>query len=348
MASAPYQVQNLVASQADGNILLTWGGVVGATGYTAQRSTDNVNFSTISSPAGIQYIDPLPGVGIQFYYRVAGVNGTGTGPFSTAVGMVAAPPAEMSLGELRLASKQTADRVDSDFVVTTEWNRMINLAMFELYDILIGVYERYKAQFVFIPTNGTLSLYPLPNGVSNYLGGSFGGASGTPAKAFYKILGMDLNVNTAQSAYVTVNQFNFIDRNQYVYPNSTSTIYGVNNMRYNIEDNNIMLIPVPAGNQILRMWYHPRLTSLLADTDLTDIGTSGWLRYVIVRAAKYALDKEEGTDTTKLDAELIFLNKRITDMASNRDVGQAETINNTRKDSLSGWGWGGGGPVGGF
>ena len=339
MATVPYQVQNLTSQQADGNILLTWSGVVGATSYQIQRSTDGVNFTNLSTSVGVQYVDSFPGIGIQFYYQVAGINGAGTGPYSAVTSMVAAPPSEMSLGELRLRSQQTADRVNSDFVITSEWNAFIRLAMYELYDLLISQYQDYKVQFVTIPTNGTTQLYPLPDGATNYLGGTLGGGSGTPAQAFYKMLGLDLNVNTSQQAYVTVNRFNFIDRNQFVYPNSTSTIYGVNNMRYHIEDNNLMLIPTPAGNQQLKLWYNPRLPALLKDTDLTTIGFSGWLRYPIVRAAKYALDKEEGTDTTKLDQEILFLKTRIEQMSANRDVGQAETISNTRKDGsfISGW-----------
>lgn len=336
MAVAPYQVQNLSAQQADGSILLEWSGVVGATSYQIQRGIDGINFTNLATTSANQYTDKYPGIGIKFYYQVAGINITGTGPYSAYISMVAAPPSEMSLGELRLRCQQTADRVNSDFVLDSEWNYNIRLSMYELYDLLIGCYEDYKLQSIMIPTSGVTQMYPLPDGATNYI------TNGVPAQAFYKIRGLDLNVNTTQMAYVTVNRFNFIDRNQFVYPNSTSTIYGVNNMRYDIVDNNLMLIPIPNGNQVLKLWYTPRLPSLLQDTDLTSIGVSGWLRYVIVRAAKYALDKEEGTDTSKLDSEIIFLKTRIEQMASNRDIGQAETISNTRKDSIyGGSGWNG-------
>ena len=111
----------------------------------------------------------------------------------------------------------------------------------------------------------------------------------------------------------------------------------------------LTLIPTPAGNQQLRLWYTPVLPAMLADTDVTNIGFSGWIRYAIVRAAKYALDKEEGSDTSKLDAELVFLKQRITESASNRDQGQAETISNTRRDALyGGTSWMDGGGGGGF
>ncbi len=346
MAIIPYQPQNLSAEQADGNILLTWTGALAATSYIVQRSTDGVNFSTIATPLVNQYLDSYPGVGIKFYYQVAGVSPAGTGPYSVSSAMVAAPPAELSLFELRLRCQQKADRVDSQFVVNSEWNYFIRLAMYELYDILMTTYEDYFAQsMVTIETNGSTFQYPLPNGVDNYLGGSFAGTSGTPAPAFYKLAGMDLNVNTSvlTPSRVTLLKFDFIKRNSYVYPNSTSTIYGVYNMRYRIMGSNINIIPTPAGNQTLIAWYSPRLPALLQDTDLSTIGVSGWLNYVICRAAKYALDKEEGVDTTKIDNEILFLKERIYEAASNRDAGVADTVSETRPDPVFGGGGFGGG-----
>lgn len=350
MALIPYQPQNLSAQQSDGNILLTWSGSLGATSYQIQRSIDGVNFTNLATSTTVQYIDAYPGIGIKYFYQVAGVSGAGTGAYSAIVSMVAAPPGEMSLGELRLRSQQSADRVGSDFVSTSEWNSFIRLAMYELYDLLITAYEDYNiAPYVLINTNATTQNYPLPDGASNYLGGTFGGVSGLPAAKFYKLAGVDLGVNTSNNAWVTINRFDWIDRNAYVYPNSTSTIYGVYNMRYRIMGQNITFIPVPAGNQQIRLSYAPILAGLLADTDLTTIGFSGWLRYVIARSAKYALDKEEGTDTSKFDAELLFLKTRIEQSAINRDQGQPDTISETRKDSVyGGTGWGQGGGQGGW
>jgi hypothetical protein len=351
--TVPYQPQNLVAQQTDGNILLTWNGSLGSVSYQIQRSLDGINFTNLATSLTGQYIDSYPGTGIQYFYQVAGVNGSGTSPYSSIVSMIAAPPGEMSFGELRLRAQETADRVDSNFVETQEWNAFLRLAMYELYDLLITVYEDYGvAPYAFINTNGSVQGYPLPNGVSNYFGGVFNNASlssGNPAPAFYKLVGVDLGVNTSNNAWVTLNRYDYIDRNAYVYPNSTSTIYGVYNLRYRVMGTNINFIPTPSGNQQIRLTYAPRLTGLLADTDLTTIGNSGWLRYPIVRAAKYALDKEEGADTSKLDAEILFLKTRIEQSASNRDIGQPDTISETRKDSVyGGTGWGQGGGQGGW
>lgn len=346
MALVPYQPQNLTAEQADGNILLTWSGSLGAVSYRIQRSTDGINFTTLATVGQVtQYVDSLPGVGIMYYYQVAAINSTNDlSPYSSSAQMVAAPPSEMSLFELRLRAQQTADRVNSDFVTAGEWNAFARLAMYELYDLLITAYEDLFAdQYVFIQTNGTTQNYELPDGVTNYLGGNYNGTSGAPAKAFYKLSGMDLGVNTSNNAWVTLLKYEFIERNKYIYPNSTSTIYGVYNMRYRLMGNKVNIIPTPAGNQQIRMWYSPRLPAMLQDTDLTTIGYSGWLRYPIVRMAKYALDKEEGSDTSKLDAEILYLKTRIEQASQNRDVGAPDTISNTRQDPIYGIGFGAGG-----
>lgn len=349
----PFQPQNVTAEQTDGNILISWNASLGATNYQIQRSTDGVNFTNLATVGQVtQYVDAFPGVGVMFYYQIAAINGSGTGPYSLVVAMVTAPPAELSLYELRLRCQQKADRVDSNFVVNSEWNFVIRNSCYELYDLLICSYEdMFSDQQIFINTNGTTFNYPLPDGVSNYLGGTYPNTvGGTPANALYKAVGFDLNLNTSNNAWVTLLRYNFIKRNQYVYPNSTSTIYGVYNMRYRLMGKYLNIIPTPAGNQQIRMWYAPRLPALLKDTDLTTIGWSGWLEYVIARAAKYALDKEEGSDTTKLDNELLYLKKRIEEASQNRDIGEPDTISETRVDpAYGGTGFGSyGGSQGGW
>lgn len=426
--AVPYQVQNLTAQQADGNILLTWDAVSGAVTYDVEFSTDGgASWANPGNPTtNSLFLDQSYIIlqGAKYIFKVGAVNASGAGPYSSQISVVPAPPSEMSLMELRLRAQQTADRVGSQFVTDPEWNAFIRLAMYELYDLLIGSYEDYFASAqVTLTTNGSQQYYPLPDGITNYPGNQLSTPStivanptftlstsgslvyegdiyqnngyqftvtqnvlisevlvytnsiGTPqpsgtltkvsgsgpqylaysnvswtylggrAPAFYKMVGVDLAVNTStvNPAWVTLKKFNFIDRNKYIYPNSTSTIYGVYNQAYRIMGQQIQFIPVPAGNQTIRLWYVPRLPALLQDSDLTTLGYSGWLRYPIVRAAKYALDKEEGTDTSKLDAELLYLKQRIQEMASNRDVGEPDTISETRRDGIyGGTGWGNG------
>lgn len=284
--------------------------------------------------------------GITGTFSPYGIPGNGN---QTSV--IAAPVSEMALGMLRFAVMQKADRVNSNFVTVPEYTTYINLAMKELYDLLITTFEDYflapRIQFLTVANNQSQSLYPLPNGSNNFIDSAT--QQTVIPQAFYKLRGVDLGLNNANNSFVTINKYNFIDRNRYIYPNTASTIYSAFNLKYRVMGTNIEFIPSPQPNQLIQLCYIPRLPDLLQDTDITTIGFSGWLEYVIVRAAKYVLDKEE-SDTTKLDMELMAINKRIEESASNRDAGEPDKISDTRANSHwggdSGFGWNG--SIGGF
>ncbi len=349
--AAPGIPQNFQVQTANQQVLISWNLTVGATSYIIQRSLDNVTYSTLTtvsgSPLATSFLDTTAVLGTQYWYKVASSNGTASS-YTNAQAAIPAPTGEMTLSQIRLSSKQRADRVNSNFVTDPEWRGYINQAMFELYDLLITVYEDYytAAPIQFI-ADGTTFLYPLPNGSNSFINP----ISNITAVAapFYKLLGVDLALNNATNAYVTINKFNFIDRNRFVYPNTASTIYGVFNLQYRIMGSNLEFIPTPSAGQAIRIWYIPRLRELLQDTDTTTTGISGWIEYVIVRAAKYALDKEE-SDSSKLTEELMFLKGRIEESAMNRDAGAPDKVSNTRGSSgfygpNGGWG---GGQSGGF
>lgn len=330
--------------QANREILISWDLATGATSYSLQRSTDNVSYSVLATPAVKEYVDTTAAIGTMYYYKVASVNSDGTSSYSSPVQMAPAPTAEMSLYEVRLRAQQRADRVNSQFVGLAEWNFFINQAMYELYDMLITVYEDYfAAPEVSFSTDGTSFYYDLPNGLRTFTNTETGNTAYV-APPFYKLLGVDLALNNASNAYVTVNKYNLIDRNRFVYPNTASTIYGVFNLQYRLFGlDRIRFVPTPSAGQQIKLLYAPRLEQLMQDADVTTLGFSGWMQYVIVRAAKYALDKEE-SDTSKLDEELGFLTKRIEAAASNKDAGQPDRISDTR----GGNGWGFNGPTDGF
>ena len=332
--STPGTPQNFNVQTANGQVLVSWAQTAGAAYYQVSRSLDNVTFAVLStvsgSPLATSYLDASALLGIQYWYIVsASSDGVNYSPSTISQSAIPTPTGEMSLADIRLQAQQRADRVNSNFVTQSEWRNYINKAMFELYDLLITVYEDYyiapPVQFV---ADGTTYQYPLPNGFNTFQSGVTPSVTITPPP-FYKLSGVDMALNNAVNGYVTVNKFNFIDRNNFVYPNTSSTIYGVFNLQYRVMGNNLQFIPTPSAGQALRVWYIPRLIELLNETDTTTTGISGWIEYVIVRAAKMALDKEE-SDTTKLDQELLFLKSRIEESASNRDAGQPDTISNTR------------------
>lgn len=337
--------QNLIVQTGNGQTLVSWDLSPGATSYIVQRSLDDVTYTALITVSGTPlytyYLDDSVSEGIQYWYKVSASNTSGTSQYTNPESIIPADNGETSLYAIRLASQQTSDRVNSEFVTKQEWNSFINLAQYELYDLLITTYEDYYiATPVQFTTNGADYLYPLPNAKLDFQNGVNPDQTITKAPGVYKLRGVDLALQTASNAYVTISRFNFEDRNKFVYPNTASTIYGVFNMQYRPMGDKIEFIPTPSANQSIRLWYIPRLQQLLKDTDITTTSISGWIRYVIVRAAKYALDKEE-SDTTKLDQELLFLKTRIEESASNRDAGAPDTISDTR-NSNGGWGRGGG------
>jgi hypothetical protein len=227
--------------------------------------------------------------------------------------------------------------------------------MYELYDLLITIDEDYfiatPAQFTTTGVNANQTyLYPLPDGQSSFVNGITGQA-GYIAPAFYKLKGVDLGLNTANNAWVNVSKFNFIDRNNFVYPNTASTIYGVFNLQYRVLGNNIEFIPTPSSSQNIRIWYIPRLNQLLLDTDITSTSISGWIEYVVVDAAIKALQKEEA-DVSVLMAQKAALKARIEETSANRDTGSPDRVSNIRASNGSnsgfGFGFGWGGPIGGY
>jgi hypothetical protein len=352
MSGIPGIPQNFIVQTGNQQNLVSWSLSPGATSYNIQRSLDNVTYAALvtltGSPLATSYVDSAVTIGTQYWYQVNATNVSGSSSYTSPQSVIPAPAGEMSLGAIRLAAQQRADRVNSQFVTTPEWNGYINQAMYELYDLLVTIYEDY---FIALPiqfvADGSTYLYPLPNGTNTFLNANNPSQVITPS-ALYKLVGVDLALNNAVNAYVTINKFNFIDRNRFVYPNTASTIYGVFNLQYRLMGSNIEFIPTPSAGQAIRMWYVPRLAQLLQDTDITVTGISGWIEYVIVRAAKYALDKEE-SDTTKLDQELLFLKGRIEESASNRDAGIPDKISDTNQGNWSsGWYGGNNGSIGGW
>lgn len=324
---------NLILQQGNATVYAQWDLTPTALTYSLERSTDGVSYAVVGTPTNPNYLDTTVTAGTIYYYKVAGVNGSGTGTYTAAQTIVPTLPGQASLGSIRLQAQQRADRVNSNFVTLAEWNSYINQSYYELYDLLITVYEDYYiAPRLTFSTDGS-QLYDLPNG-SNYSG----------AKALYKLYGVDLGLDASNNAWVTLKKFDFISRNRYVFPQITSTFMGVFNLQYRMLGSKIMFIPTPSGGQVVGLWYYPRLTTLLADNDIMD-GVSGWEEYIIVDAAIKALRKEE-SDTSELQLEKQMLTARINGSAQGRDAGQGDVISDTRTWSER-WGWTGDGPVGG-
>lgn len=237
-----------------------------------------------------------------------------------------ASPGVTTLGALRLAAQQRADMENSAFLSTAEWNSNINASCAQLWEKLIEAYgSDYEVASAYsITTDGTNDHYALP-------------------ADFFKLLGVDLSLANPASnqGWVTVWRFNFASRNQFTLPN-IQTLWGRTNLKYRLSGGNIWFIPLPASAQTLRLWYAPRFTPLVLDTDTFD-GINGWEEWVINDCAIKARMKEQ-TPTEQLDAALAKQEERLIHVMENRDAGCPATtvdvyrVNGGWGGSSNGWG----------
>ena len=264
-------------------------------------------------------------------------------------------PGQINLGYLRYQSRLAADKLLSQFLTDDEWNFNINQSATRLYDLLV---RKYGEKYFLAPplvitstsvvlTQGSLAFFPNPNG-SLY----------NNAPALYKLAGVDASSGTAtnanQNSWFTLPLFNWIDRDRYNTLQLAGSVTSLFGLAYCPNGNNIYLIPYPTNAQSLQIWYVPMLTQMLKDTDMMPFSISGWSQLVIVDAAIKALIKEESFDQAqKLIDERTMLINDIEQTAPNRDVGQPNTVSNTRSNSGdpnfgssfgfgfgSGFGWG--------
>lgn len=323
----PAMPQNFAIQQGNAQTFLTWDFSAGAMSYSVQRSTDNITYSTLASPTTNYYLDTTVTVGINYYYQVASTNVAGTSSYTNPLNIIPTNTADVSLGQVRLMSKQRADRENSDFVTMTEWNSYINQSYFELYDLLVNSYEDWFLADPYEFTTDGSSSFALPSD-------------------FYRLMGVDCSISGGQNAFVTLRKYNFIDRNKYVFPNLTSSFQALYNMRYRVLGNDLKFIPQPSAGQFIRVWYVPKLAQLLQDTDILK-GISGWSEYVIVDAAIKALQKEE-SDVSILMAQKMALKMRIEESAVNRDIGQPDCISDVRNRGGIWGGFGSDEPMAGY
>lgn len=321
--------QNVVLTTGNGQNYLSWDQVAGATGYTVQRSTTGIvgSFTTLGTSSTLNYLDSVVTAGVQYWYQVASNNASGTSPFNNLgtnnlpLSIVPCLAGQINLGYLRYMSKLRADKLYSQFLTDDEWNFNINQSAFRLYDVLV---TKFGDQYFLAPplqffTDGT-SAYDLPNG-SNHGG----------APALYKLVGVDAGINATNNEWFTLPRFNWVDRNRYSTLQLAGSVQSIYGLAYSPFGDKLYFIPLPTTAQTIQLWYVPRMVQLLKDTDMMPFSISGWSEMVIVDAAIKALIKEESYEQAgSLIGERSQLLERIETTAANRDVGQPNTVSNSR------------------
>lgn len=208
----------------------------------------------------------------------------------------------VSLATMRSKARQRSDQENSPFVSDSELTSLINDACKNLYDKLVNAGELYKLATDTITIASNTDTYDLPDD-------------------FYKMVGIDGFVG-AQSTPITIVPFNFSERNRYV----STVIQNVtgSGFKYVLQGEQIRFLPQPDPGTTVKLWYVPSFVDLESDDDAFD-GINGFEEWVILEAAINMMIKEE-SDPAYLMAQQQKIDKRISQMKINRDMGQSSTI----------------------
>jgi hypothetical protein len=338
--SAPV-ASTVILQTANGNNLISWPIISGATSYLVQRSRDGVKFCALATATVNNYLDSTGLIGVLYYYQVAASNISGTSAYtaSAPASIVPCLPGQINLGYLRYQAQLKSDQLNANFLTMDEWNININKSMFELFDVLVTKYgdDFFLASPYTFSTTGAKN-YGLPDGSSTYA------VNNVTPPAVYKLLGIDCGVAVGNNAWVTLPRYNWIDRNRFIYPQLQANALGVFNLSYRQMGNQIYFIPNPTAGQFIQIWYIPIMTMLLQDTDMLSFSISGWDEYVVTDAAIKAATKEESYDlVNSLKQDKAALLERISTTAANRDAGQSNAMSDVRSNTgfYDGGGFGG-------
>lgn len=316
---------NFQIVSAQGQVILTWSSASLATIYYISRSSDGVTFSLIGTTTLTTYADTSGTLNAVYYYYVQSGNGVNSSLPTATLQAVNLVPGQTTAGNIILEAQQRCNKENSNFYTAQELMSMCAQSYKDLYDKVVTAYgDDYYVQTPYTYTTTTnTQLYPLPTD-------------------FYKLLLAEVALNPQDpNSYVTIKQFNFIQKNLWNYPNQY-TMYGITNIRYRINGTNLMIVPQTQGNQTLRIWYVPRPNQLINLTDLID-GVAGWEEYIVVDMCIKMLTKEE-SDPSIFAMQKAELEKRLLEMSKNRNLGEPQTVSDSKYRNFA-WGdgdWGNG------
>jgi len=315
---------NFQITSAEAQVMMTWAVSPLSNIYYISRSSDGVTFTELATTTALTYSDTTGTLNQIYYYYVQ------AGGLVSSVQVSSQPtltlqalslsPGQTTVGNVQLECRQRADKINSGFYTNQEMTSMISQSYKRLYDKIVTAYgDDYYVQVPYAWTTGpNQQLYPLPTD-------------------FYKCLLVETALNpTDPNSFVTLKQFNFRQKNLYNYPNQY-TMYGITNLRYRLNGNNLMLVPQTQGGQTIRMWYVPRPSQLINQTDLID-GISGWEEYIVCDVCIKMLGKEE-SDVSIFESYIMAEDKRLDEMSKNRNLGEPMTVTDSKTVNFS-WGSG--------
>jgi len=214
--------------------------------------------------------------------------------------------ATIQLQALRRRVRQRADMVYSQFVTDSELNDYINGSAQELYDKLVEANVDYY--------NATL----------NFTGGSGRSSYTLPSATVYKLRGLDIDLG---GSWVPVYSFEYLERDRY---QDTTVARLVASVKYRWMGTAIEFLPADHAAGTYRLRYVPLFVPMTRDTDTFD-GHNGFEEYIVTDAAIKCKDKEESSVSVLQESKRL-LTKRIEAMANVRDYGNADKVQDVRRE----------------
>jgi hypothetical protein len=208
--------------------------------------------------------------------------------------------------------RQRTNMENCQFVTDQEIVDLLNRAHNELYDIVVGTNEDYFVNSFPVTLAAGTDAYALP-------------------ADFYKVLGVDLNIDAERS--ISLKKFQFTERNRYkttIYaPHIPASIY-----QYHVVGTDLKFIPKPREAKGATLWYVPlpkkfvlvaQVPAVDTETTSLDLRLAMYDDYLTLDAAINVLVKEE-TDASVLMAEREVIKQRIIQYVTNRDVNEPERV----------------------
>lgn len=218
-----------------------------------------------------------------------------------------------TLATLRTRCQERVDKVNSTFVSTAEWTRLINQAYARLYAVLTSKYPDYYSTSANLAVTSGVEYTALPS-------------------SFYKATALFYLDGTTRRP---MEEFNLHDLGSFANPwPSTSAIVTA----YRLVGANVYWFPKPGESGTVELWYIPQVTRLASDSDVISAQVvDGWEEFIINDVAAKVRVKEERDPRPHWAANEEFLRHVEADAAS-RNVARAPTVVDVER-GVGGWPW---------
>ena len=204
-----------------------------------------------------------------------------------------------------LADMRNSKFIDQSGTADSELIRYANIAYRDLYNIIIQANNQYFTTSATINVVGGTETYALPSN-------------------FYKLDGVDLQIDASQPKFLTLRPFMFAERNKFRSGLAfTAAPYG-NVYKYLMVGNNIKFLPVPNQSSTVYLWYTPSPTVITSFTDTVEVIVGGD-EYLSLTIAMAMLAKEE-SDTSALNGKRLEILQQLKNVLQVRDSGAPEYI----------------------